>query len=73
MKKYFYALCVFGSLIGLLVFGALKIFSEKILGIIYSYRCDTSEILAFLNYRTYGLMFSYVGLGVLCAYMGLSG
>ncbi|MFN8281540.1 MAG: MATE family efflux transporter [Saprospiraceae bacterium] len=72
VKKYFYTLCVFEFLIGLLVFGALKIFPEKILGLFIHTDVILQKSLAFLNYRTYGLMFSYVGLGFFALYMGLA-
>lgn len=72
VKKYFYTLCVFEFAIGLFVFLILRFFASEILGLFIHSDIILQKSLEFLHYRTYGLLFSYVGLAFFALYMGIS-
>ncbi|MCC7025565.1 MAG: MATE family efflux transporter [Saprospiraceae bacterium] len=72
VKKYFYAIVFFEFVIGLLMFFILRFFSEPILRLFLDSEVILAKSLAFLHYRIYGIMFSYVGLALVSLYMGIS-
>lgn len=71
VNKYFYSILFFEAVLGLLLFFALKFLGPQILGIFIKSDIILSKSLAFLDYRLYGLVFSFVGLSFLSLYMGI--
>ncbi len=72
VKKYFYTLCVFELILGVLIFSSLKFFPREILSSFIHSEIILEKSLEFIHYRIYGLIFTYLGLGFFGLYMGLS-
>ncbi|MDQ3142378.1 MAG: MATE family efflux transporter [Bacteroidota bacterium] len=72
VKKYFYAIVFFEFIIGLIVFFILKFFGPQILSVFVDSERIMEKAVQFLNYRIYGIIFSYLGLALVSLYMGIS-
>lgn len=71
VNKYFYAILIFETCIGFLLFLLLKFYSYHILSVFIQSDIILAKSQEFLSYRIYGLLFSFIGLSLLSLYMGI--
>ncbi|MBK8737472.1 MAG: MATE family efflux transporter [Saprospiraceae bacterium] len=72
VKKYFWATIIFEAAIGLVVFVLLFFFAREILNLFINSEIILQKSLDFLKYRALGIPFSYIGLGLVAFYLGIS-
>lgn len=72
IKRHFYTLLIFEFLLAAIIFTSIRLFGEEMLSLFVNDEVLLEKGLEYLKPRSLGIFFSYVGVGIVAFYTGIS-